>query len=74
LDFLGELFVCASSFPPALILKEFVGGMFHYRHGAVTYGLKNNGITLYKEADDNLLLNDFELLVYKHFPLHSNDH
>ena len=33
--------------------------MFHYRDGAATYGLNNNGMTLYKEDDDNPLLNDF---------------
>ncbi len=58
LDFLGELFVCSSSFPPSLILNEFAGGMFHYRDGTATYGLKNNCMTLYMEADDNQLLND----------------
>jgi hypothetical protein len=59
LDFLCELSVCSSSFPPALNLNEFAGGMFRYRDGAATYGLKNNGMTLYKEDDENPLLNDF---------------
>ncbi len=59
LDFLGELFVCSSSFPPALILNEFAGGMFYYRDGDATYGLKNNSMILYKQDDDNPLLNDF---------------
>jgi hypothetical protein len=46
-------------FPAALILNEFAGGMFHYRDGPATYGLKNIGMTLYQEADNNQLLNDF---------------
>ncbi len=55
LDFLGELFVCSSSFQHALILNEVAGGMFHYVDGATTYGLKNNGMILYKQTDDTLL-------------------
>ena len=42
LDFLSELSVCSSSFPPALILNEFAGGMFHYRDGAATYGFSTH--------------------------------
>ena len=37
--------------------------MFHYRDGAATYGLKNNGMILYKEADNNPLLNDFDCYI-----------
>ncbi len=33
--------------------------MFHDRDGAATYGLKNKDMTLYKEDDENPLLNDF---------------
>ncbi len=50
-------------FPAALILNEFAGCMFHYRDGAATFGLKNNGMILYKEADDNPLLNDFDCYI-----------
>ena len=46
-------------FPACSELNRFAGGMFHYRDGAATYGLKNNGMTLYKEDDDNLLHNYF---------------
>ena len=50
----------------------YAGGLFHYNKDSATYGVGREGVPLYQDEDDNLLINELGIYILDNLCTYQN--